>query len=133
MFLKIHGHDVEMVWMERISRDMRVIGTTKDEVHDRTAWLEYHCEIEHANMVQYLPIRQQYLQNVNSEAEHVLLQLLKTVIRDAWPENNVDSTLNIANRFYTHLYTFHYCSSCLYQIVDDDHVISSRITCKTPC
>ena len=25
-------------WMDRVNRDMRAIGTTKNEVHDRTGW-----------------------------------------------------------------------------------------------
>ena len=28
----------EQRWMDGVNRDMRAIGTTKDEVHDRTGW-----------------------------------------------------------------------------------------------
>ena len=44
-------------------------------------------EIEHVNMVQYLPIRPEHLQQLKTETENdEALQLLKTVIRDGWPE-----------------------------------------------
>ena len=44
-------------------------------------------EIEHVNMVQYLPIRPERLQQLKTETESdEALQLLKTVIRDGWPE-----------------------------------------------
>ena len=30
-------------WMDCVNRDMRAIGTTKDEVHDRTGWRRIVC------------------------------------------------------------------------------------------
>ena len=44
-------------------------------------------EIEHVNMIQYLPIRPERLQQLKTETDSdEALQLLKTVIRDGWPE-----------------------------------------------
>ena len=49
-------------------------------------------EIEHVNMVQYLPIRPDRLQQLKTEtASDESLQMLKTVIRDGWPEEKHNS------------------------------------------
>ena len=35
---RIRGGRPKPRWMDCVNRDMRAIGTTKDEVHDRTGW-----------------------------------------------------------------------------------------------
>ena len=78
MFLKIHGYDVNIAY--RKGKEMYI---------SDMLWRAYlpdtgnQSEIEHVNMVQYLPITSERLQQLKTETESdEALQLLKTVIRD---------------------------------------------------
>ena len=56
-------------------------------------------EIEHVNMVQYLPIRPERPQQLKTETESdEALQLLKTVIRYGWPKEKHELPILITQR-----------------------------------
>ena len=82
MFPKIHGYDVDIVYQkgkEIYISDMLSRAYQPD--------IGNQSEIEHVNIVQYLPIRSERLQQLKSETESdEALHILKTVIRDGWPE-----------------------------------------------
>ena len=86
MFLKIHGYDVDIVY--RKGKEMYISDMLSRAYLPDTG---NQSEIEHVNMVQYLPIRPERLQQLKTETENdEALHLLKTVIRDGWPEEKQD-------------------------------------------
>ena len=83
MFLKIiHGHDVNIVY--RKGKEMYISDMLSRAYLTDTG---NQSEIELVNMVQYLPIRPERLQQLKTETESdEALQILKIMIRDGWPE-----------------------------------------------
>lgn len=92
MLLKIHGYDVEVVY--RKGKEMYI-----SDMLSR-AYLPHHGEsndFEQVNMVQYLPVRPERLQQLKLHNE--ALQLLNTVIRNGWPEEKRELPIQLTPYF----------------------------------
>ena len=77
MFLKIHGYDVNIVYRKR--KEMYIHSVSDMLSRAYLPDTGNQGEIEHVNMVQYLPIRPERLQQLKTETESdEALQLLKT-------------------------------------------------------
>lgn len=98
MMLRLQIYDVDLKW--RPGKDMHLADFLSRAPLNQTKLTPIEEQIEHINMVQYLPIAEPRLRDIQNHTEKdETLQALKRIIIHGWPNDKVDVSITVRPYF----------------------------------